>query len=110
MQSKESYPYFSTLETLVKKGAAIPINLCEKETLSNALDSAKQWKERTARTFLRKNWNHGLMEALRYLNLNYFLTFCSSKIKYGIEIHIYIYIYIENYSEILYFLVHVLIF
>lgn len=72
MQAKDSYPYYSTLETLVKKGMSIPINLSEKDVLTKALDSAKQWKEKTAKTFLRKNWTHGLMEALRCI-LNFII-------------------------------------
>lgn len=66
IQSGENYPYFDTLEEIIKKGRNIPVNLKELERLENQYNSAKIWKERTARTFLRKNSNQQsqLMEAL----------------------------------------------
>lgn len=78
MQAKESYPYYTTLENIVKKGLAISINLYEKDSLASALKAAKEWKECTAKTFLKKNWQHGLMEALRLLSI----LFTNFKITY----------------------------
>lgn len=54
MQSKDLYPYYRTLETLVKKGQSIPLALYEKDQLASALRSAKEWKEGTAKIFLKK--------------------------------------------------------
>lgn len=64
IQSGENYPYFDTLEEIIKKGRAIPVVLKELERLESQYTCAKNWKERTARTFLRKNCATQLMEAL----------------------------------------------
>ncbi|KAG7296889.1 hypothetical protein JYU34_019753, partial [Plutella xylostella] len=64
MQSKDHYPYYHTVEALVKKGQAIPVALYEKEQLSAALQSAREWKQGAENMFLTKSWPHSLMEAL----------------------------------------------
>lgn len=64
IHSSENYPYFDTVEDLIKKGKAIPVTLPELERLEAQYSLAKSWKERTARTFLRKNTLEHLMEAL----------------------------------------------
>lgn len=61
--SESEQPYLDTLELLVNKGRLIPVRL-ELPLFETKLDAAKGWKERTARTFLRKNSRYTLMEAL----------------------------------------------
>lgn len=64
MRRNESYPYYHTLDALIKKGSTIPINLIEKESLSKDLNKAMEWKDVTAKMFLNSNWMLGLLEAL----------------------------------------------
>lgn len=54
MQSKDLYPYMHSVETLVKKGQHLPLSLYEKDQLSAALHSAKEWKRGAAEMFLKK--------------------------------------------------------
>ncbi|RUS89616.1 hypothetical protein EGW08_002634 [Elysia chlorotica] len=56
IQSVEQYAYLEVLEGLVSKGRPIPVRLDQL--------SAKSWKERTARTFLKKNSSFTLLEIL----------------------------------------------
>uniref|UniRef100_A0A0C9R8X8 KDM5A_1 protein n=1 Tax=Fopius arisanus TaxID=64838 RepID=A0A0C9R8X8_9HYME len=64
VSERDSFPYYDTLEELVKKGRNIPLHLDALPGLESTLSQAKTWKERTARTFLRKNSHYTLMEAL----------------------------------------------
>lgn len=64
IHSGENYPYFDTIEEIIKKGRNIPVKLTELERLESQYVAAKAWKERTAKTFLRKNSSLQLMEAL----------------------------------------------
>ena len=64
MQGKDNVPYFDTLEELVRKGRNIPLHLDALPVLESTLSQSRSWKERTARTFLRKNSHYTLMEAL----------------------------------------------
>jgi len=50
------------LELLVNKGRNIPVRLELLPQLESQLNGAKTWKDRTARTFLRKNSHYTLME------------------------------------------------
>lgn len=52
------------LERLVGVGRLIPVRLESLPVLESELQAAKLWRERTARTFLRKNSSYTLMEAL----------------------------------------------
>ncbi|XP_072766532.1 lysine-specific demethylase 5A-like isoform X1 [Anoplolepis gracilipes] len=64
IQTKENFPYYDTLDDLIRKGRNISLHLDALPTLESTLSQAKTWKERTARTFLRKNSHYTLMEAL----------------------------------------------
>ncbi|XP_067209117.1 lysine-specific demethylase 5A isoform X3 [Linepithema humile] len=64
IQAKETFSYYDTLDDLIRKGRNIPLHLDALPILESTLSQAKAWKERTARTFLRKNSHYTLMEAL----------------------------------------------
>lgn len=64
VQARENLPYYDTLDDLIRKGRNIPLHLDALPILESTLSQAKAWKERTARTFLRKNAHYTLMEAL----------------------------------------------
>ncbi|KAK2585208.1 hypothetical protein KPH14_009914 [Odynerus spinipes] len=64
IQGRENFPYYDTLDDIIKKGRSIPLHLDSLSTLESTLSQAKTWKERTVRTFLRKNSHYTLMEAL----------------------------------------------
>ncbi|XP_011172136.1 lysine-specific demethylase lid isoform X1 [Solenopsis invicta] len=64
IRARENFPYYDTLDDLLKKGRNIPLHLNDLPTLESTLSQAKAWKERTARTFLKKNSHYTLMEAL----------------------------------------------
>lgn len=64
IQARENFPYYDTLDELVRKGRTIPVHLPALPTLESTLAQAKAWKDRTAKTFLRKNSHYTLMEAL----------------------------------------------
>lgn len=61
---QDQYPYYDTVVELIRKGRTISIHLPDLPTLESTLAQAKAWKERTAKTFLRKNSHYSLMEAL----------------------------------------------
>lgn len=62
VQNAENYPYQETLEVLVNKGRPIPVRLDQLPQIESQLTAAKSWKERTARTFLKKNTSFNLVE------------------------------------------------
>lgn len=62
--ARDNFPYYDTLDELVRKGRTIPLHLAALPVLESTLAQAKTWKDRTARTFLRKNSHYTLMEAL----------------------------------------------
>jgi [histone H3]-trimethyl-L-lysine4 demethylase len=64
LQSNENYPYFNTLENVVCRGKNIPFQLEELKRMEEYLDAGRCWKERTCRTFLKKNTLFTLMDAL----------------------------------------------
>lgn len=64
IRARENFPYYDTLDDLLKKGKNIPLHLNDLPIMESTLSQAKAWKERTARTFLRKNSHYTLMEAL----------------------------------------------
>jgi len=64
IQARDTFPYYDTLDDLIRKGRNIPLHLDTLPILESTLSQAKAWKERTARTFLRKNSHYTLMEAL----------------------------------------------
>ncbi|KAK7101928.1 hypothetical protein V1264_020234 [Littorina saxatilis] len=64
IQTSESYPYLDVLEGLVNKGRPIPVRLEQLPQLESQVAAAKSWRERTARTFLKKNSTYTLLEVL----------------------------------------------
>jgi len=55
------------LELLVNKGRPIPVNLEQLPQLESQVTAAKSWRERTARTFLKKNSTYSLVEVNRLI-------------------------------------------
>lgn len=64
INTAEYYPYYSAMEELIRKGKAIPFSMEEVGRLECYLQAASAWREKTTRTFLRKNSTAVLMEAL----------------------------------------------
>ncbi|XP_021344161.1 lysine-specific demethylase 5A-like, partial [Mizuhopecten yessoensis] len=64
VQNSDSYPYLDILETLVNKGRPIPVRLDQLPQVESQVAAAKSWRERTARTFLKKNCTYSLLEVL----------------------------------------------
>lgn len=64
LQANENYPYFHTLENVVNRGKHIPFQLEELKRMEEHLKSAHIWKERTSRTFLKKQTSFTLMDVL----------------------------------------------
>lgn len=62
LQAGEHYPYLEVLESLVSRGRPIPVRLDILPQLESQVAAAKAWRERTARTFLKKNSTHSLVE------------------------------------------------
>lgn len=63
LQSRECFPYYDTMEDLVRKARNIPVYV-DTVYLESNLNHAMLWKERTERVFLRKNSHYSLMESL----------------------------------------------
>lgn len=63
-QNCELYPYLDVLENLVNKGRPIPVRLDLLPQVESQVAAAKSWRERTARTFLKKNSTYTLLEVL----------------------------------------------
>ncbi|KAK6176380.1 hypothetical protein SNE40_014678 [Patella caerulea] len=64
IQNGDSHPYVDVLESLVNKGRPIPVRLDVLPQIEAQVTTAKSWKERTARTFLKKNSTYTLLEVL----------------------------------------------
>ena len=82
MQKPENYPYLDTLEALVARGRPLPVRLDPLQHLETQVGvliqlylsekiiailkvaSARAWRERTARVFLKKNSHYNLLEVL----------------------------------------------
>lgn len=64
LQANEHYPYFHTLENVVNRGKNIPFQLEELNRMEMHLISADVWKQKTSRTFLKRNSSLELMEVL----------------------------------------------
>lgn len=64
LQTNEHYPYFHTLENVVNRGKNIPFQLEELKRMEEHLVSARSWKHKTSRTFLKRNSSLELMEVL----------------------------------------------
>lgn len=64
LQANENYPYFHTLENVVNRGKNIPFQLEELKRMEEHLTSARGWKQKTTRTFLKRNSFLELLEVL----------------------------------------------
>lgn len=64
LQANENYPYFHTLENVVNRGKNIPFQLEELKRMEEHLTSARAWKQKTSRTFLKRNSYLELLEVL----------------------------------------------
>ncbi|XP_006815984.1 LOW QUALITY PROTEIN: lysine-specific demethylase 5A [Saccoglossus kowalevskii] len=64
IQNAEHYPYLDILESLVVKGRPIPVRLEQLPQVESQVASARSWRERTGRTFLKKNSQYALVEVL----------------------------------------------
>ena len=64
LQKLEYSPYLEALESLMTKAKPIAIKLDSLDELENQIAAAHAWRERTAKTFLRKNSYYSLIEVL----------------------------------------------
>ncbi|XP_070558275.1 LOW QUALITY PROTEIN: lysine-specific demethylase 5A-like [Ptychodera flava] len=64
IQNAEHYPYLDILENLVMRGRPIPVRLEQLPQVESQVAAARSWRERTARTFLKKNSQFTLVEVL----------------------------------------------
>ena len=79
LQKLEYSPYLEALENLLNKAKPIAIKLDPLDDLENQIAAAHAWRERTAKTFLRKNSYYTLIEVLSpksdVLGTNFFNSF-----------------------------------
>ena len=61
-QNGEHFPYLDLLESMVVSGRPIPIRLEQLPQVESQVSAARAWRERTARTFLKKNSPYSLVE------------------------------------------------
>ena len=71
IQNSDSYPYLDVVESLVNKGRPIPVRLDQLPQVESQVAAAKSWRERTARTFLKKNSTYSLLEVRTDIMENY---------------------------------------
>ncbi|XP_022082641.1 lysine-specific demethylase 5A-like [Acanthaster planci] len=64
IQNGEHFPYLDLLESMVVSGRPIPIRLEQLPQVESQVSAARAWRERTARTFLKKNSPYSLVEVL----------------------------------------------
>ncbi|XP_037927459.1 lysine-specific demethylase lid isoform X2 [Teleopsis dalmanni] len=64
LQTNDHFPYCHTLEAIVQRGCSIPIQLEELSRIEDHLKRAHEWKENTARAFLKKQTFYTLLEVL----------------------------------------------
>ena len=64
LQKLEYSPYLEALESLMAKAKPIAVRLDSLDELENQIAAAHAWRERTAKTFLRKNSYYSLIEVL----------------------------------------------
>ncbi|EDO29394.1 predicted protein, partial [Nematostella vectensis] len=62
VQNDEYYPYLDVLETLVMRGRPIPVRLEQLPQMESQVAAARAWRDRAARTFLKKNSQTPLLE------------------------------------------------
>ncbi|KAK1790525.1 hypothetical protein P4O66_014414, partial [Electrophorus voltai] len=59
-----NYAYLDQLEALLARGRSIPVRLDALPQVESQVASARAWRERTARTFLKKNSTYTLLQVL----------------------------------------------
>uniref|UniRef100_A0A8C5HVF8 [histone H3]-trimethyl-L-lysine(4) demethylase n=1 Tax=Gouania willdenowi TaxID=441366 RepID=A0A8C5HVF8_GOUWI len=64
IQSGGSYAYLEQLESLLARGRSIPVRLDPLGQVESQVAAARAWRERTARTFLKKNSTYTLLQVL----------------------------------------------
>ncbi|KAK7149111.1 hypothetical protein R3I94_008654 [Phoxinus phoxinus] len=64
IQNGSSYAYLEQLEGLLARGRSVPVRLEALPQVEAQVGSARAWRERTARTFLKKNSTHTLLQVL----------------------------------------------
>nr|XP_057932803.1 lysine-specific demethylase 5A isoform X2 [Doryrhamphus excisus] len=64
IQRGGSYAYLEQLESLLARGRSIPVRLDPLAQVESQVASARAWRERTARTFLKKNSTYTLLQVL----------------------------------------------
>uniref|UniRef100_A0A8C8H0L5 [histone H3]-trimethyl-L-lysine(4) demethylase n=1 Tax=Oncorhynchus tshawytscha TaxID=74940 RepID=A0A8C8H0L5_ONCTS len=64
IQSGSNYAYLEQLESLLARGRSIPVRLDPLPQVESQVASARAWRERTARTFLKKNSTYTLLQVL----------------------------------------------
>ncbi|KAB0394605.1 hypothetical protein E2I00_010955, partial [Balaenoptera physalus] len=64
IQSGSNYAYLEQLESLSAKGRPLPVRLDALPQVESQVAAARAWRERTGRTFLKKNSSHTLLQVL----------------------------------------------
>uniref|UniRef100_A0AAX7TQZ3 [histone H3]-trimethyl-L-lysine(4) demethylase n=1 Tax=Astatotilapia calliptera TaxID=8154 RepID=A0AAX7TQZ3_ASTCA len=64
IQNGSSYAYLDQLESLLARGRSIPVRLDPLAQVESQVAAARAWRERTARTFLKKNSTYTLLQVL----------------------------------------------
>ncbi|KAA8580042.1 hypothetical protein FQN60_005577 [Etheostoma spectabile] len=64
IQSGSSYAYLEQLESLLARGRSIPVRLDPLAQVDSQVAAARAWRERTGRTFLKKNSTYTLLQVL----------------------------------------------
>ncbi|XP_041935566.1 lysine-specific demethylase 5A isoform X2 [Alosa sapidissima] len=64
IQNGTNYAYLEQLESLLTRGRSIPVRLDPLPQVESQVGSARGWRERTARTFLKKNSTYTLLQVL----------------------------------------------
>ncbi|XP_016116398.1 lysine-specific demethylase 5A isoform X1 [Sinocyclocheilus grahami] len=64
IQNGSNYAYLEQLEGLLMRGRSIPVRLEPLPQVESQVASARAWRERTARTFLKKNSTYTLLQVL----------------------------------------------
>jgi len=62
VQANDYYPYVEVLESLCSQANALPVKMEQLSSLELNLDMAKAWKERTNKTFMKKNTSYNLLQ------------------------------------------------
>ncbi|XP_031438860.1 lysine-specific demethylase 5A isoform X2 [Clupea harengus] len=64
IQNGSNYAYLEQLESLLGRGRSIPVRLDPLPQVESQVGSARGWRERTGRTFLKKNSTYTLLQVL----------------------------------------------